>query len=118
MVTNVMSNTTAAANATIVYSSDHPAVAARDSPYTSDAMPEVTDRAPGRSRRPRRVGVVPSMRGAAMATVRPMGTFTNSTHRHEATSVRIPPSSRPSEPPAPDMAAYTPMARDRFGPSG
>ena len=81
-------------------------------------MPRVTDRAPGRSRRPRRVGVVPSTRGAAMATVSPMGTFTNSTHRHEATSVRMPPSRSPSEPPAPDIAAYTPMARERLGPFG
>ena len=53
-----------------------------------------------------------------MATVNPMGTFTNSTQRHEAMSVRMPPSRSPSEPPAPDMAAYTPMARERRGPSG
>src|SRR6202035_1053865 len=57
-------------------------------------------------------------RGAAAATTAPIGTLTKSTHRQEAISVRTPPSSNPSAPPAPDIAAYTPMARVRDGPSG
>ena len=50
-------------------------------------------------------------------TARPIGTLTNITQRHEATSVRIPPATRPMAPPAAETVVKRPMARTRWGPS-
>ncbi len=47
-----------------------------------------------------------------------MGTLTNSTQRHVAYVVSRPPAIRPTTPPVTLIAAYTPMARFRGGPSG
>src|SRR5579862_78009 len=47
----------------------------------------------------------------------PIGTLMKKTHRHEAMSVSSPPTSKPIALPAPDIAAYTPIARVRAGPS-
>ena len=57
-------------------------------------------------------------RGARNSTARAIGTFTKKIQRHDTHSVRIPPSSNPTAPPPPDMAAYTPRARLRAWPSG
>ena len=46
-----------------------------------------------------------------------MGTFTNSTQRHDSHEVSMPPASRPRAPPAPATAPNTPKARLRSGPS-
>jgi hypothetical protein len=46
-----------------------------------------------------------------------MGTFTNSTHRHDSHEVSMPPAIRPIAAPEPATAANTPNARLRSGPS-
>jgi hypothetical protein len=56
-------------------------------------------------------------RGASEASTRPMGTFTNSTQRHDSQEVRMPPASRPMAPPATATAPKTPKARLRSVPS-
>ena len=48
----------------------------------------------------------------------PIGTLTNSTHRHETYVTSKPPATSPAAPPATLIAAYTPIARLRGGPSG
>ena len=48
----------------------------------------------------------------------PIGTFTNSTQRQSAYATSSPPASSPTELPATLIAAYTPIARLRGGPSG
>src|SRR5438132_3676296 len=100
-----------------VIASAQPSVGARTRPYTSAVVAAVTATAPGTSRRPPRAVDLGSARRATAATATPMGTLTKKTHRQEAMSVSAPPSSRPSAPPAPDIAAYTPIARVRGGPS-
>ena len=74
--------------------------------------------APGRSNAPRRRSDSPSTRGAASATASPIGTFTKNTQRQSAYWTSRPPAIRPTAPPAMLIAAYTPMARLRGGPSG
>ena len=48
----------------------------------------------------------------------PIGTLTNSTQRQSAYATSSPPASSPTELPATLIAAYTPIARLRGGPSG
>ena len=52
------------------------------------------------------------------ATSRPIGTFTKNTQRQLANWTSRPPAIRPTAPPATLIAAYTPIARLRGGPSG
>ncbi len=74
--------------------------------------------APGRSKAPRRRSDSPSTRGARNASSRPIGTFTKNTQRQLAYWTSRPPAIRPTAPPATLIAAYTPIARLRGGPSG
>src|SRR5260370_1078291 len=74
--------------------------------------------APGRSKAPRRRSDSPSTRGARNASSRPIGTFTKNTQRQLAYWTSRPPAIRPTAPPATLIAAYTPIARARGGPSG
>jgi hypothetical protein len=46
-----------------------------------------------------------------------MGTFTNMTQRHDASSVKRPPATSPMAPPAADTVVYSAMARTRSAPS-
>src|SRR5262249_56916933 len=85
---------------------------------TGAAPPRVPVTAPGRSNRPRCRGDSGSTRGRAGAAATPIGTLTNSTHRHEAYVVSRPPVISPTAPPATLIAAYTPIARLRGWPSG
>jgi hypothetical protein len=55
---------------------------------------------------------------AKNATTRPIGTLTNSTQRQLRYWTSSPPAIRPTAPPATLIAAYTPIARLRGGPSG
>jgi hypothetical protein len=95
-----------------------PSWAALMNPYTSAVIPAVEASAPARSNRPgwRSDSVMYS--GASAASSTPMGTFTNSTQRHDSHEVRIPPASRPMAPPATATAENTPNARLRSRPSG
>src|SRR5450755_1363292 len=52
-----------------------------------------------------------------LAMKMPIGTFTKSTHRHEAHDVNMPPASKPRAAPEPETAANTPNARLRSSPS-
>src|SRR5262249_59900075 len=86
-------------------------VAAFDRPYTSSATPAVPVTAPATSTGPSRRGDSASTRCAAAATASPIGTLTNSTHRQDTYVVSSPPSSRPTAPPPPAIAEYTPIPR-------
>src|SRR4051794_24170188 len=110
-------NSAAAARHATVVASAQPSLGARTKPYTNAVVAAVTVTAPGTSRRPRRAVDLGSTRGATTATTTPMGTLMKNTHRQEATSVSTPPTSKPIALPAPDIAAYTPIARVRAGPS-
>ena len=55
--------------------------------------------------------------GRGRRRARPIGTLMNIVQR-QSISVRAPPRMRPTAAPAPDIAAYTPMARLRAGPAG
>src|SRR5215207_11579418 len=58
-----------------------------------------------------------SSRGASAAAIRPIGTFTYSTHSQPAHSVSMPPSRTPTAPPEPTAAPQTPIALLRSEPS-
>ena len=75
--------------------------------------------APGRSNgaaAPLRLGQHPRAREARPA--RPIGTLTKNTQRQSRYWTSRPPAIRPTAPPATLIAAYTPIARLRGGPSG
>src|SRR5689334_2576546 len=88
-------------------------------------MPPVPVIAPGRSKplssrdAPATVPGAPlRANGAARTTATPIGTLTNRTQRHDAYVTSRPATTSPTAPPAALIAAYTPMARLRSGPSG
>src|SRR5690242_11566899 len=110
-------NSAALARHATVIESAQPSVGARTKPYTNAVVAAVTVTAPGTSRRPPRAADLGSTRGETAATATPIGTLMKKTQRHEAMSVSTPPSNKPIALPAPDIAAYTPIARVRAGPS-
>ena len=80
----------------------------------------MTRKAPTRSKPPRGPRPATRARSAARAaaSAMPTGTLTKKTHSHERASVSRPPSSRPTAPPPPEIAAKAPSALARSGPSG
>ena len=67
-------------------------------------MPAVEVSAPVRSNRPVLRGVSGSTSRASASTAIPIGTFTNSTHRHDAHCDSMPPAIRPTALPPMDTA--------------
>src|SRR5580765_2177413 len=79
--------------------------------------PAVPVAAPARSSRASLPSYSTRTRGARAATSRPIGTLMKKVQRQSA-SVRTPPRMRPTAAPAPDIAAYTAIARLRSLPAG
>jgi hypothetical protein len=94
-----------------------PFCAARMNPYTSNDVPAVDVSAPARSNRPGSRSDSATNLGASTAMNPPTGTFTNSTHRHDAHIVSIPPRTSPTTIPALAAIENTASARARRGPS-
>ncbi len=84
--------------------SDQPSVAAWTNPYTRAVMPMVEVSAPARSKRPWLRSVSGSVVRPSTSRTRPIGTLTNSTQRHDAHSVSMPPAIRPTAAPPMDTA--------------
>src|SRR5262249_39084259 len=73
----------------------------------------VAEPAPTKSNRPWRRAVSLTSPGTRNRTARPIGTLTNMVHRQDASSVSVPPSSKPSAAPPEEMTANAARARLR-----
>jgi hypothetical protein len=73
-------------------------------PYTRAVIPPVEVSAPPRSNAPARRSVSTRNRGASSAMAMPIGTLTSIPQRQESRSVKTPPMTMPTLPPAPMTA--------------
>ena len=115
--TNVASSDAPTTKEPRVTGDPHPELAASTRPNTTETIPSVEVSAPARSKRPWRRGVSTRTLRPRTRTASPIGTFTNITHRHETSSVRMPPATSPTAPPAAETVVKRPIARMRAGPS-
>ncbi|CAM5229928.1 hypothetical protein STENM327S_02459 [Streptomyces tendae] len=117
---NRTSSTTAAPPVARVPVDRHPASPALTTAYASRASPAVPAIAPGTSMpRSRPLPAPPgSSRGTGSISRTPATTLSAKVDSQPSQLVSTPPSTVPTAPPAPAIAANTPRARCRSGPSG